>query len=338
VRRLLFALLATLVVNSATLVAVADTLDSVRSRGLLVCGISGGVPGFAEADDKGQWNGFEADFCHGLAAAILGRREAVRFQPLTGPERIPSLAKGEVDVLARATTWTLGRDGEPGVLFVAPFFYDGHKFLVRRSQALSSVLELSGASVCVEAGSAAEQAVNDFFSLRKMKFEAVALPRFDDALRKYLARGCVALAGEGSQLAAVRARAEAPAEHAILPENISREPLGPMVRRGDDRWFLIVRWVINALVAAEELGVTMSNADQQRTGGTSEARRLLGGEGQLGRLLGLDPQWALQMIKQVGNYGELFERHFGSRSPLRLERGLNSLWTRNGLIVSPPFR
>ncbi len=336
--RLLFALLAALVVNGALLTAAADTLENVRARGMLVCGISGGVPGFAEADDKGQWSGFEADFCHGLAAAVFGRRDAVRFQPVTGPERIASLTGGEIDVLVRATTWTLGRDSQPGALFVAPLFYDGHKFLVRRSQALSSVLELSGASVCVEAGSAAEQAVVDFFSIRKMKFEAVAMPRFEDALRKYLARGCVALAGEGTQLAALRARTEAPAEHAILPENISREPLGPMVRGGDDRWFLIVRWAINALVAAEELGVTMANADQQRTAGPSEARRLLGGESQLGRLLGLDPQWALQMIKQVGNYGELFERHFGSRSPLRLDRGLNALWTRNGLMVSPPFR
>jgi len=275
VKRLLFALLAALVVNGAAFTAAADTLDNVRARGALVCGISGGVPGFAEADDKGQWSGFEADFCHGLAAAIFGRRDAVRFQPVTGPERIASLASGEVDVLVRATTWTLGRDGQSGSLFVAPLFYDGHKFLVRRSQALSSVLELSGASVCVEAGSAAEQAVVDFFSIRKMKFEAVAMPRFEDALRKYLARGCVALAGEGTQLAALRARTDAPAEHAILPENISREPLGPMVRGGDDRWFLIVRWAINALVAAEELGVTMANAEQQRSrpiGGATAAR------------------------------------------------------------------
>jgi general L-amino acid transport system substrate-binding protein len=296
------------------------------------------VPGFAESDEKGNWTGFEVDFCQSVAAAVLGRRDAVRFRPVTVTERFGALARGEIDLLVRATTWTLRRDAEHGLRFVAPFIYDGHRLLVRRAQSLSSVLELSGATVCAEAGSAAEQAAIDFFSLRRMRLEVVAAPRFDDALRTYLARGCVALAAEGSQLAFVRSRLDSPGDHSLLPEHISREPLGPIVREGDDQWFSIVRWLIHAIVAAEDLGVTSSNAEQQRASGSTEARRLLGGEGQLGRLLGLDAGWAFQAIRQVGNYAEIFERNFGSRSPMKLERGLNNLWNRNGLMIAPPFR
>jgi general L-amino acid transport system substrate-binding protein len=321
-----------------TTASAQSTLEAVKARGQVVCGVGVGVPGFAEADDKGHWSGLEVDFCQAMAAAVLGRREAVQYRPLSIAERFSALKAGEVDVLLRATTWTLARDAEHGVRFVAPYFHDGHKLLIRRTQALTSVLELSGATICVEAGSSAEQAIADFFGARKMRFEAIAAPRFEDALRNYLAGGCMALAGEGTQLAARRNRLQAPADHVLLPENVSREPLGPVVRTGDDRWFAIVRWVVFALIAAEDLGITSANVEQQRLSGPAEARRLLGGEGQLGVMLGLQPTWAYDMIRLVGNYGEIFERNMGMKSALKLERGLNNLWSRNGLMFAPAFR
>lgn len=336
--RLVVALVAALMPLAAAEAQPVGTLEDIKARGVLVCGVGAGVPGFAESDDRGNWSGFEIDFCQALAAAVLGRREAVRYRPVTVAERFSALTSGQIDILARSSTWTLTRDAENGPIFVATLFHDGHKLLVRRAQALSSVLELTSATVCVESGSPAEQAVADFFTLRRMKVELIPAPRFEDALRHYLAKGCIAIAGEGTQLAAIRNRIETPADHVLLPENISREPLGPMIREGDDRWFLTVRWTLNALIAAEELGVTSANAEQQRATGPGEARRLLGSEGSLGKLLGLDPGWAFNVIRQVGNYGEIFERNLGMRSALKLERGLNNLWSRNGLMIAPPFR
>lgn len=319
-------------------VSAQTTLETVKARGQVVCGVGSGVPGFAETDDKGNWTGLEVDLCQALAAAVLGRRDAVQYRPLSIAERFTALARGEVDILLRATTWTLSRDAEHGVRFVTAYFHDGHKMLIRRAQALTSVLELSGATICVEAGSAAEQAVTDFFGARRMRFEAIPSPRFEDALRNYLAGGCTALAGEGTQLAARRNQLPVPLDHVLLPENVSRDPLGPFVREGDERWFSIVRWVVFALINAEDLGVTSANAEQQRLTGPAEARRLLGGEGKLGPLLGLDPSWAYNMIRQVGNYGEIFDRNVGMRSPLKLDRGLNNLWSKNGLMFAPSFR
>jgi general L-amino acid transport system substrate-binding protein len=315
-----------------------STLEAVRARGYLICGVAEGPLGFSHLDERGTWSGLDIDFCGALAAAVLGKKELVKFRPLPTAERFSALKSAEVDVLARSTTWTLTRDAEMGVRFIGALYHDGQALMVRRSQGVGSVLELSGATVCVGAGGTSERNLQEFFGQRRMRYTAVAIEKWDDLVKAYLGRRCAAVSADASALALLRLQATDPAEHQILPELLSKEPLGPAVAQGDEQWFSIVRWVLFALVAAEEHGITSGTVDQMRTSDVLEVRRLLGVEGRLGKSLGLSADWAYQAIKQTGNYDELFERNLGMRSQLKLERGKNSPWSKGGALFAPPFR
>lgn len=332
------AIMAALLALTSSGAFAASILETVRSRGHLVCGVSEGTPGFSQAYEKGVWSGLDVDFCAGLAAAVLGNRDAVKFVPLTATDRFRALKAGEVDVLARSTTWTLSRDTEFGIKFAGILFHDGHGFLVRRVNAVGSVLELSGASICSISGTQSEQAVADFFGGRAMRYQLVTSQRWDEVVRTYNGGGCTALTGEVTTLALERSRMLHPAEHILLPELISKEPYGPAVRGGDDQWFAIVRWTVMALVEAEELGLTSATIEGMRASQKQGVRRFLGLEANLGQGMGLARDWAYQVVRQVGGYGELFERNLGARSALRLERGLNNLWAKGGLMYAVPFR
>jgi general L-amino acid transport system substrate-binding protein len=313
------------------------TLDTVRKRGHLICGVGEAMPGFAHADEKGKWSGLDVDFCSAVAAAVLGNKDLVKFRPLSTTDRFKALQDGSIDVLSRATTWTLSRDTEIGLRFVGTLFYDGQALLVRRSQGLTSVLELSGATVCVLAGTSNERGLAEFFRSRQMRYQAVSAPRWDELVDAYAAERCTLISSDLSVLALERESFASPGDHMLLPELISKEPLGPAVRQGDEEWLSIVRWTLMALIAAEELGVTSETAAELVASPSADVRNLLGG-GNLGQGMGLPADWAFQIVKQVGNYGEVFARNVGKKSPLRLDRGLNDLWTRGGLMYSPPFR
>ncbi len=318
--------------------AAAATLDTVLARGHLMCGVADGPLGFSHVDERGVWTGLDVDFCAALAAAIFGRKDAVKYRPLTMAERFSALKAKEVDILARSATWTLSRDMDLGARFVGTLFHDGQGLLVRRSQGIASALELSGASVCALAVGPAQQNLEEFFSQRGMRFTTVAFDKWDGAVQAYLNKRCTALSADVSTLALVRASIGNTGEHLLLPELMSKEPLGPAVRQGDQQWFGIVRWVLFALITAEEYGLTSSNVDAGRASSLVEVRRLLGTDGDLGASLGLSRDWAYQLIKQCGSYAELFERNVGMRSPLRLERLANNLWSKGGLLQAPPFR
>ena len=318
--------------------AAGGTLEAIRKRGHLVCGVSEGTIGFSQANDKGIWSGLDADFCSAVAAGVLGNKDLVKFRPLTVADRFRALQAGEVDVLARSTTWTLSRDTEFGIRFAGVLFYDGQGFLVRRSQALTSVLELSGATICSLAGSSGEQTVADYFTLRHMRYLMVTATRWDDLVKAYAGDRCTLLSSDISSLALEREHLANPADHMLLPELISKEPMGPAVKQGDEQWFSIVRWTLMALIQAEELGLTSANVDEQRSLPQADIRRFMGTDSNPGQGLGLANDWTYQVVKQVGNYGELFERNLGVKSPLKLERGINDLWTRGGLMYAAPFR
>jgi general L-amino acid transport system substrate-binding protein len=330
--------LAAVCLLGSSAVSSAATIDTVRARGYLICGVAEGAPGFSQVDDRGVWTGLDVDFCAALATAIFGRKDAVKFRALSAAERFSNLKSGDVDILARSATWTLSRDTDLGARFVSALFYDGLGLLVRRSQGVASVLELSGAMICVSAGGPARQQLEEYFSQRGMKFTAVPFERWNEAIQAYQNKRCTALAADVSALALVRATLGNIADNQILPETMSKEPLGPVVRLGDEHWFGIVRWVLFALVAAEEYGLTPATVDAGRSSHLTEVRRLLGTDGDLGTSLGLSRDWAYQLIKQVGNYGEIYERNIGLRSALKLERGVNSLWSKGGLMYAPPFR
>lgn len=318
--------------------AGAATLDDIRARGQLVCGASGSSPGFSLVDGRGNWTGLDVDFCSALAAAILGSKSAVKFVALGPTDRYAALKNGSVDVLSDAANWTFSRDTDLGFRYAGVLFHDGQGFLVRRGEAVSSVLELSGSTICVLSGTNAEQALGDYFKSHQMKFQPVVADRWPDLVKAYEGGSCVLLTGDASLLALERSRMKRPGDHMMLAEFITREPLGPMVRKGDDQWFDIVRWTLMALVAAEDFGITAANVDTMRDTGGLEARRLLGAADNLGQSLGLPADWAARAIKQVGNYGEMFERNVGSRSALNMERGPNALWSRGGLMYAAPFR
>lgn len=328
------ALLATVLV--APPVADAGTLEDVRARGSLECGVSDGVTGFS-LFENGRWAGLDVEFCSAIAAAVLGNKDAVRFRPLPVGDRFRALMSGEVDVLARNTTWTLSRDTELGVRFVDVLFYDGQGFLVPRTHALASALELSGAKICVMSATLAEPALARFFSVRRMRFQPVASPHWTELVANYVSGVCNVLTADLTTLAVERSRLANPAEHVLLPELVSKEPLAPAVRDNDMQWFAVVRWTLKALIAAEELGLTRANVVAMRGGHTSE--ELAGFFGaSIGATMGLPPDWAFQIVKQVGNYGEIFERTVGQGSSLKLERRLNDLWSRGGLMYAPPMR
>ena len=332
------ALAASMLAGEGARAASSSALDQIRERGYINCGVNEHAPGFSQVNSQGQWSGLEVEFCSALAAAVFGNKDKVKFRALQAADRFKALQEGDVDVLLRTTAWTLSRDGDLKLRFVGILFFDGQGFLVPRNHAVTSALELSGSSICVLPGGAGERAVSDYFTRTKMRYQLITSPRWEDLVRAYAAGGCTVLTGDMTALAAERSRFPNANEHTLLSETISKEPLGPMVRAADDDWFEIVRWTIMALVAAEEFGVTSGNVAGMEGSTSIDVRRLLGLEANLGQPLGLARDWAVQIIKQVGNYGELFERTLGQGSPVKLERGLNNLWTKGGLMYAAPFR
>lgn len=320
-------------------VASAGKLDDVRKRGHLKCGINTGLVGFAAPNDKGEWAGFDIEVCRAVAAAVFGDANAVKFTPLTGKTRFPALASGEIDMLSRNTTWTFSRDVNLKFEFVGVNYYDGQGFLVRKSLGVKSAKELNGASVCVQTGTTTELNLADFFRANGMKYEPITIETNAEARAGYEAGRCDAYTSDASGLAATRAVLNDPKAHVILPEIISKEPLGPLVRHGDHQWGDVVRWSLNVLVIAEEKGITSANVDAMMANSKDpEVRRMLGSEGEYGTMLGLSKDWALKVIKAVGNYGEIFDRHIGPKTNIALERGLNQLWSKGGILYVPPFR
>jgi len=318
--------------------AQTSTLDTIRARGSLLCGIGEVQPGFSQVDAAGVRSGLDVDFCKALALAVFGNKDAVKFWPLSPSDRFKALASGDVDVLARGATWTLTRDTELGARFAGVLYYDGQGFLTRRGNAVASVLELSGASICALPGAMGEQGVAEFFGVQRMRYQIVAQDNWDDLVKAYAAGSCTVLTGDISLLAVARSKLKVPNDHIILPELITKEPLGPAVRQDDPQWFAVVRWTLMALIEAEELGLNSENVDSQRAATQPSVRRFLGLEANLGQALGLPRDWAYLIVKHVGNYGEIFDRNLGAKSDLKLSRGLNNLWTKGGLMYSMPFR
>ncbi|QBY02381.1 amino acid ABC transporter substrate-binding protein [Rhodophyticola sp. CCM32] len=317
----------------------AQTLDEVRARGSLNCGVSTGLVGFAAPDASGEWEGFDVAICRAVAAAIFDDPTAVSFVPTTGQTRFTALASGEVDMLARNTTWTFSRDVDLRFEFVGVNYYDGQGFMVPRDLGVASAMELDGATVCIQTGTTTELNLADFFSSNGMSYEPVPIETNAEAQQQYLAGACDVYTTDASGLAATRATFEDPDAHVVLPEIISKEPLGPLVRHGDNEWGDLVRWTLNALISAEELGITSTNVSELAAGTDNpEINRILGTEGDLGAMLGLEADWAMNAIAAVGNYGELFEENIGASTPIGLSRGLNAQWTDGGLLYSPPFR
>ncbi|MCX7558717.1 amino acid ABC transporter substrate-binding protein [Sulfitobacter sp. F26204] len=319
--------------------AAAGTLDDVKARGKLNCGVTTGLAGFAAPDATGEWKGIDAAFCRAVAAAVLGDATAVEFVPTTGKTRFTALASGEIDVLARNTTWTLSRDVDLKFDFLGVNYYDGQGFMVPKALGVSSAKDLDGATVCVQTGTTTELNLADFFRANNISYEPVPIETNAEGAQQYLAGACDSYTTDASGLASTRATFENPGDHTLLPEIISKEPLGPLVRHGDNEWGDVVRWTLNALISAEELGVTSANVGEMSTGSTNpEIKRLLGTEGTLGEMLGLDADWAKRAIATQGNYGEIFARNIGEDTPVGLARGLNAQWTDGGLLYSPPFR
>ncbi|WP_299622722.1 amino acid ABC transporter substrate-binding protein [Pelagibius sp.] len=319
--------------------ASAGTLDDIRAKGFVQCGVSTGVPGFAFTDDAGNWQGFDPAVCQGVAAAIFGDSSKVKYTPTTGKTRFTALASGEIDMLARNTTWTFSRDVDLGFTFVGVNYYDGQGFMIPKALGVTSAKELDGASVCIQTGTTTELNLADFFRTNNISYEPVPIETNEEARTNYLAGRCDVYTTDASGLAATRAAFDDPAAHIVLPEIISKEPLGPLVRQGDEQWSDIVRWTLNAMINAEEYGVTSANVDQMATGSNNpEVKRLLGTEADLGGMLGLEKNWAHNVIKQVGNYGEVYDRYIGASTPIGLERGINALYTDGGLIYAPPMR
>jgi general L-amino acid transport system substrate-binding protein len=318
--------------------AAAQTLKVIKERGTLSCGVSQGLPGFSTPDDKGNWTGLDVDICRALAAAIFDDPSKIKFVPLSAKDRFPALQSGEVDVLSRNTTWTLQRDTALGANFAGVNYYDGQGFLVKKSLNVNSALELSNASVCVQTGTTTEQNLADYFKGNKMKYEVIAFTGADETVKAYESGRCDVFTSDVSQLYAERLKLANPADHVVLPEVISKEPLGPMVRHGDDQWFDIVKWTLFAMINAEEMGVTQKNVDEMAKSDKPDLRRAFGVDGNLGEQLGLTKDWFYKIIKAVGNYGESFDRNVGAGSKLQIARGLNQLWNKGGIQYAPPIR
>jgi general L-amino acid transport system substrate-binding protein len=330
---------AVLALGAAGQAEAGPTLDAVKAKGFVQCGSNTGLAGFGGPDEAGNWSGFDVDYCRAVAAAIFGDGNAVKFTPLTAKERFTALQSGEVDLLARNTTWTMSRDTSLGLNFVGASYYDGQGFMVKKGLGVSSALELSGATVCVQTGTTTELNLADYFRANGMELNAVVFEKSDETLAAYDQGRCDAFTTDASGLYAERIKLANPDDHIVLPEIISKEPLGPVVRQGDDEWFNIVMWTHFALINAEELGVTQANvADMAATSQNPDVRRLLGAEGEFGAMMALGNDWAVNIVKAVGNYGEVFERNVGANTPLKIERGLNALWSKGGLQYAPPIR
>jgi general L-amino acid transport system substrate-binding protein len=335
-RRLLIGLIFSAVCGPAL---AGKTLDGIRQRGQIACGVSTGVVGFSAADSQGQWRGLDVDVCRAIAAAVLGDPAKVRWVPLSTQQRFTALQSGEVDILSRSTTWSLTRDAAMGLHFTAVTYYDGQGFLVPRKLNIKSAKELKGAEICVQTGTTSEKNLNDYFRAQGIKVKAVVFDKFEAALKAFLSGRCQAYTTDASALAFIRSTETArPDDYAILPEIISKEPLGPVVRRGDDEWFAIVKWVIHALVEAEELGVTQAKVETLKNSSDPAILRLLGVSEDLGKSLGLERDWAARALRATGHYGEIFTRNVGADSALKLPRGINALWNRGGILYAPPLR
>jgi general L-amino acid transport system substrate-binding protein len=325
---------------SFTGISSAGTLDDVRAKGHVQCGINTGLTGFAFTDDQGNWQGFDVALCQGVAAAVFGDASNVKYTNLTGKTRFEALKAGEVDMLSRNTTWTYSRDVDLKLTFLGVNYYDGQGFIVPASLGVNSATELEGASVCIQTGTTTELNLADFFRENNMNYEPVPIETNAEARQNYLAGRCDVYTTDRSGLAATRASLENPADHVVLPEIISKEPLGPLVRHGDDEWGDVVRWTLNVLIIAEEKGITKENvrAMAAETQKDAEMNRMFGTEGEYGAMLGLSADWVVDVIAAVGNYGEIFEQYLGVNTDIGLERGVNALWTDGGLIYAPPYR
>lgn len=314
------------------------TLEQVKARGTLSCGTNTGLAGFALPDDKGNWAGIDVDVCRAISAAIFNDPNKIKFVPLTAKDRFTALQSGEIDVLSRNGTWTQSREADLGLLWTGVNYYDGQGFMVRKKLNISSAMELSGASVCVQQGTTTELNLADYFRSNNMKYEVVAFATANEAIKAYDSGRCDAYTTDQSGLYAERIKLTNVDEHVVLPDVISKEPLGPAVRQGDDQWFNLVKWAHFVMLNAEELGITKANVDERLKSTVPEVRRLLGVEGDYGKALGLTPDWGFRIIKHVGNYGESFNRNLGEGSRLKIKRGLNALWNKGGLQYGPPVR
>ena len=314
------------------------TLDAVKAKGFVQCGVTTGLPGFSGADDKGVWSGIDVDMCRGVAAAIFGDADKVKYTPLTAKERFTALQSGEIDMLSRNTTWTLTRDTSLGLNFTGVNYYDGQGFLVAKDLGVKSATEMDGASFCIQAGTTTELNLADYFRANNMSYTPITFDTSDQTAKAFEAGRCDALTSDQSQLYALRITLKNPDMAMVLPEVISKEPLGPVVRQGDDEWFNIVKWTLFAMLNAEELGVSSQNADSMKESKDPNIRRLLGVSGVKGEWMGLPDDWSFNVIKLVGNYSEVFERNVGKDSPLQISRGLNALWKDGGIQYAPPLR
>jgi general L-amino acid transport system substrate-binding protein len=335
-----FAAATTLTLGATVFAATAHAalLDNVKQRGVLSCGANGQLPGFGLPDAQGNWTGLDVDLCRAVAAAIFNDASKVKFVPLTAKDRFTALQTGDVDVLIRNTTWTLLRDTQLGLNATGINYYDGQGFIVRKGLKVNSALELNDATICVQQGTTTELNLADYFRANKMKLRSVTFATLDEAVRAYETDRCNAFTTDASGLYSVRLKLAKPDDHVVLPEIISKEPLGPFVRHGDDQWFDIVKWTLFAMLNAEELNVNKGNVDDQMKSDNPEIKRLLGTEDNFGERLGLTKDWAYRIVKLVGNYGEVFDRNVGQGSPLRIARGLNALWTKGGIQYAPPIR
>ncbi|MBV5264506.1 amino acid ABC transporter substrate-binding protein [Pinisolibacter aquiterrae] len=318
--------------------ASAGTLDDVKAKGFIQCGVSQGLAGFSQPDSAGNWAGLDVDFCRSIAAAIFNDTSKVKFTPLSAKERFTALQSGEIDVLSRNTTWTMSRDTKQGK-FAGVMYYDGQGFMVRKSLGITSAKQLGGASVCTNTGTTTELNLADWFRTQKLDYKVVSFEKSEEVVKAYDAGRCDVLTTDASGLYAERLKLTKPDEHIVLPEIISKEPLGPMVRQGDDAWFNVVKWTYFALLSAEEAGVTKANVDEMKAKSENpDIKRLLGKDGSFGTDIGLTNDWAYQIVKLMGNYGELFEKNVGETSPLKISRGINALWSKGGLQYAPPIR
>ena len=334
------ALSAVVVSTFAIANAGADTLSDTKAAGFLKCGVNTGIPGFAFTDDTGNWQGFDPAICQAVAAAVLGDASKVKFTPTTGKTRFEALKSGEIDLLARNTTWTFSRDADLKLTFIGVNYYDGQGFMVPTALGVSSAKDLDGASICIQTGTTTELNLADYFRTNNISYEPVPIETNAEGQQNYMAGRCDVYTDDASGLAATRASLENPDAHTLLPEIISKEPLGPLVRHGDDNWGDIVRWVLNALIIAEELGINKGNVAQMAAspGANPEINRLLGTEGKYGAMIGLDKEWAVRAIAANGNYGEIYDAFIGPDTAIGLARGLNAQWTDGGILYAPPFR
>jgi general L-amino acid transport system substrate-binding protein len=331
-------------VAAATLAAspayAGKTLDAIKARGSVVCGVNTGLAGFSAADSQGNWTGLDVDICRAVAAAVLGDGNKVKFVPLNAQQRFTALQSGEIDVLSRNTTWTLTRDASLGLLFTGVTYYDGQGFMVPAKGKIKNAKDLKGATVCVQSGTTTEKNLTDFSRANNLGIKPVVFEKVEAATGAYFSGRCQAYTTDASGLASVRNKeAKNPADHVILPTLISKEPLGPAVRRGDDEWFTIVKWVVFGLIEAEEYGLTQKNVEEMaKTSQDPVVMRITGASEDTGKLMGLDKNWMVNALKATGNYGEIFERNVGPKTPLQLPRGVNSQWNKGGLMYAPPVR